>query len=191
MRKSRMSLSPASFAKLGAIMRTAPDFKPTDPSAMGTIQKLCHSSFATNHVAALSGLLDIIIGVEVSQGDTPSHTPAVPRDATTRANALPVRHSRRGQHGGALLDGLIMTDEKAIPRVRCFAAPDLGCGGRAVWLRTKETCKTKHAAFDQGQPLCAVWSRLCSGRGYHYLHQGRRRSYVRERWSALKLCRRV
>jgi hypothetical protein len=67
MRKSSTSLSPAAFAKLGAIMRTAPDFNPAVASAMGAFQKLRHSSLVANHVAALSGLIDIFV-VEGPQG---------------------------------------------------------------------------------------------------------------------------
>ena len=84
-----------------------------------------------------------------------------------------------------------MTGEKALPRARSFAATHLGCGGWAVWPGTKETSETKHAASDQGQSLCAVWAGICPSRGHHDLHQGRRRSYRRERWSALILCRLV
>jgi hypothetical protein len=84
-----------------------------------------------------------------------------------------------------------MTDEKAFPRVCGFGSADLGYRGRAAWPGTKETCKTKHAASDQGQSLCAVWAGIRPSRGHHDLHQGRRRSYRRERWSALILCRLV
>jgi hypothetical protein len=104
MRKSSTSLSPAAFAKLGAIMRTAPDFNPAVASAMGAFQKLRHSSLVANHVAALSGLIDIFV-VEEPRG---RHAAPIGHDEDAEFSA-PARRS--GNDGGLLVEGsqLIIT----------------------------------------------------------------------------------